>query len=420
MNAASNAAAGASRLRLGMVGFGTAARAFLPALAHQSGFELAAIADPVAAIRAEAAVELGVATYDRIEALLAHPGLDAVYVGSPTQLHREHVELACRAGKHVLVEKPMAASLADALSMNAAAADAGVVLLVGHSHSYDEPIHAMHALIEGGTLGRVRMVNTWCYTDWIYRPRRPDELDDREGGGVTIRQGAHQFDIIRLLCGGEARTVRAKTFDWDPQRRATGAHVVFIEFGNGAAATAIYNGYGRFSSSELHGGIGEWGFETVAPRGDRVRVAATPEDELLAKRARAKHAIPGRAPHQPHFGLTLVSCERGDIRQSPDGLLVYTDAGVSSLALPTDTSPRERVMAEFHGAITGRVPALHDGQWAMANLEICVAALQSSHEGRDIALTHQCAPRARQSARQSVYPTSESPIPPHGAPVRPA
>jgi phthalate 4,5-cis-dihydrodiol dehydrogenase len=377
-----------------MVGFGTAARAFLPALSQHPEFELVAIVDPVEPIRAEAAAEFGMATYARIEELLLHPGLDAVYVGSPTQLHREHVELACRAGKHVLVEKPMAVSIADAQSMAEAAKTSGVVLLVGHSHSYDEPIHAMHGVIAGGDLGRVRMVNTWCYSDWIYRPRRPDELNDSEGGGVTIRQGAHQFDIIRLLCGGEARTVRAKTFDFDPQRSATGAHIVFIEFANGAAATAVYNGYGRFASTELVSGIGEWGFDAPTHGPARSRTAMPPEDELRAKQARAKHAIPGRAPHQPHFGLTLVSCERGEIRQSPDGLLVYTDEGMSSLNLRTDTSPRERVIAEFYDAITGRRPALHDAQWGLANLEICLAALHSSRNGCEVSLTHQCAPRS--------------------------
>jgi phthalate 4,5-cis-dihydrodiol dehydrogenase len=115
---------------------------------------------------------------------------------------------------------------------------------------------------------------------------------------------------------------------------------------------------------------------------------------LRAKQARAKHAIPGRAPHQPHFGLTLVSCERGEVRQSPDGLFVYTDEGMSSLKLRTDTSPRERVIAEFYDAITGRRPALHGGRWGLANLEICLAALQSSRDGCEILLTHQCAPQS--------------------------
>jgi phthalate 4,5-cis-dihydrodiol dehydrogenase len=372
-----------------MVGFGVAARAFLPALAQHPEFELVAVVDPVEQIRTAAAAEFGIAAYAQIEEMLKHPGIGAVYVGSPTQLHREHVELACAAGKHVLVEKPMAVNLNDAQAMLKAAAQANVVLLVGHSHSYDEPIHMMHKLIAGGDLGQVRMVNTWCYSDWIYRPRRPDELDDSEGGGVTIRQGAHQFDIIRLLCGGEARTVRAKTFNFDAQRSATGAHIVFIEFANGAAATAVYNGYGRFSSTELVGGIGEWGLN--APPSAHTRIA--PENELRAKQVRAKHAIPGRTPYQPHFGLTLVSCERGEIRQSPEGLLVYTDEGMSSIKLRTDTSPRERVMTEFYDAIVGRHPALHDARWGLANLEICLSALHSSRNGREIFLEHQCVPK---------------------------
>lgn len=400
-----SAAAGAARrVHIGIVGFGTAGRAFVPAIAAHPGFELAAIADPADAVRRAAAEELGVTAYDGIDALLRHPALDAVYVASPTPLHRDHVLLACAARKHVLVEKPMAAHLADAQAMVAAADDAGIVLLVGHSHSYDLPIHAMRELIDDGELGRVRMVNTWCFTDWVYRPRRADELDSRQGGGVTLRQGSHQFDIIRLLCGGAARSVRAKAFDWDPQRRTTGAHTVFIEFDDGAAATAVYNGYGRFSSVELCGGVGEWGFITPSPTPldaagrqigrDRAQ-ARSPEDELLAKQARARHAIPGSAPYQPFFGLTIVSCERGEIRQSPQGLIVYSDAGRNELVLPTGSSPRARVMAEFHEAIVGDAPALHDGRWGLANLEICEAALDSSASGREVQLAHQVALRPR-------------------------
>ena len=53
------------------------------------------------------------------------------------------------------------------------------------------------------------MIHTWNFTDWIYRPRRPDELDISLGGGVTFRQGSHQFDIIRLLGGGMVKSVHA-------------------------------------------------------------------------------------------------------------------------------------------------------------------------------------------------------------------
>ncbi len=111
---------------------------------------------------------------------------------------------------------------------------------------------------------------------------------------------------------------------------------------------------------------------------------------MAAKRKRARNAIPASAPHQPHFGLTLVSCERGDIRQSPDGLLVYSERGRDEIALPTDKSPRDRVIAEFADAIAG-LPVTHTGRWGLANLEVCAAAIESSRTGKEVALVHQIA-----------------------------
>jgi phthalate 4,5-cis-dihydrodiol dehydrogenase len=380
------------RIPIGIVGLGAAGRAFIPALLAHSGFALAAIAEPVAEVRASVAAEHGVAGYDTLEAMLRDPGLAAVYIATPTELHPAHVEQACGAGKHVLVEKPMAIALDQARAMIESAEQAGVVLLVGHSHSFDLPIHRMRELIAGGTLGRVRMVNTWNYTDWIYRPRRAEELDVGKGGGVTYRQGSHQFDIIRLLCGGMTRSVRARTFDCDPDRRSIGAHVAFLDFEDGAAGTAVYNGYGNFSTMDLTFNVSEWGFpqppesRTLARR---PAPGAAPQDEVRAKQLRARSAIRPNAPYQPFFGMTLVSCERGDIRQSPGGLFVYTNEGQTQIELPTSHSPHALVLDEFHDAITGKAPALHDGRWGLANLEVCTAAIASSASGRDVLLHEQ-------------------------------
>jgi phthalate 4,5-cis-dihydrodiol dehydrogenase len=234
------------------------------------------------------------------------------------------------------------------------------------------------------------MIHTWNFTDWMARPRRAAELDVGQGGGVTYRQGAHQVDILRLIGGGLVKSVRATTFDWDDSRRSIGAHTIFLNFADGAAATAVYNGYGHFSGAELTAGVGEWG-DLVRPR-----AAAHPsapmsaEQELAAKRKRARSAIPTNAPHQPHFGLTLVSCERGDIRQSPDGLLVYSNKGREEIALPKDKSPRDLVIAEFADAIAGKA-VTHTGRWGLANLEVCTAAIESSRTGKEIELKHQVA-----------------------------
>ena len=380
------------RYRMGVAGVGAAGQAFLPAIRRHPGFELAAFAEPVAEIRDSVTAETGIAGYADLPAMLKNAAIDVVYIATPTDLHPEHAALAFGAKMHVLTEKPMAVRLDQARTMIAQARSAGVALLVGHAHGYDLPIQRMRDIIASGQLGRVRMIHTWNFTDWVYRPRRPDELLLDAGGGVTFRQGSHQFDIVRLLGGGEVRSVRATTFDWDPQRSTIGAHAVFMQFADGTAATAVYNGYGHFSAMELCGDISEWGLLQPA---DQRKPAPRPrggEDtalELATKRSRAKTAIPEQAPYQPTFGLTIVNCERGDIRQSPRGLYMYTANGREEIALPTDKSPRDLVLDELHGAISGdRIP-VHDGAWGLANLEICVAAIKSSQTGSEIVLQHQ-------------------------------
>ncbi len=377
-------------IRIAIVGMGAAGWAFLPAIRASGAFHLAAVVEPAAGVRETVAAEIGIAVYADLASVLRQQDIDAVYIATPTELHPEHVAQACAAKKHVLTEKPMAIRVDDARAMVEAAARAGVVLQVGHSHSYDLPIRRMREIIASGRLGRVRMIHTWNFTDWMARPRRPAELDVAQGGGVAYRQGAHQVDILRLIGGGLVKNVRATMFDWNESRRSIGAHAIYLNFADGTAATAVYNGYGHFSGTELTGGVGEWGMPEPAGKRPAPKSAAplTPELELAAKRKRARSAIPSSAPHQPHFGLTLVSCERGDIRQSPDGLLVYSDAGREEIALPGDKSPRDLVLEEFALAIAGK-PVTHTGRWGLANLEVCTAAIESSRNGREVELVHQ-------------------------------
>jgi phthalate 4,5-cis-dihydrodiol dehydrogenase len=381
-------------IRLGLVGLGAAGRAFLPAVLAHPRFKLAAVADPDEESRTEICRKTGVDGFESLPAMLAGCDVDAVYIGTPTELHAEHVAMTCAAGKHVLTEKPMSTSLDGAQAMVAAAERAGVLLLVGHSHSYDLPIRTMRDIIVRGDLGRLRMIHTWCFSDWIYRPRRRDELSPDLGGGVIYRQGAHQFDIIRLLGGGLLKSARAMAFDWDPARPSIGAHAAWLQFVDGAAATAVYNGYGHLASAELCFDIGEWGLPQRPqdrPPVPRAPALLDPAGEVAAKRTRAKNAIPAAAPFQPFFGLTIVNCERGDIRQSPYGLYLYTEKGREEITLPADCSPRTLVLDEFADAILCKAPAVHDGRWGLATLEVCAAVLSSSQSGREIELMHQVA-----------------------------
>lgn len=390
-------APGPGPVRLGVVGLGAAGAAVLPVAARHPDVRVTAGADPDPAARERFAATGGRA-YPDIAALLDAPDVDAVYVASPTPRHPEHVLAALAAGRHVVVEKPMAPSLAAAREMAAAAETAGRVLLVGHSQSYEAPVRAIRAIVASGVLGRLRAVNCWYYTDWMYRPRHPDELDAARGGGVPLRQGAHHADIVRFVGGGLLRTVRARVGCWDPDRRADGAYSAYLEFADGTPVTMFYSGYDHFPSTELTFGVGESG-QRFAPgyAVARDRLAGLdPAAEAELKRAGAggasRQADMLRAgTEQPFFGLVIASCEGGDIRVSPDGLLVYGDAARVEVPLAGLPVGREALFTELAAAVRGEIPPTHDGWWGVANLEVCAAMVRSSAEQRELPLRHQVA-----------------------------
>ena len=384
-------------IRFGIVGLGTAGSALVPPAVKNPNFVMAAAADLDEETLARFRADFPEAqTYSSAESIAASSDVDALFISTPTQFHTGHVLAALENGKHVVTEKPIATNLDDADQMIEAAEKAGVILMVGHSFGYETPIKAMRETIRAGDLGPLRMVHNWYFTDWMYRPRNPEELDTSLGGGVTFRQGSHQFDIIRLLGGGLVRSVRAMTGKFDPGRPAEGAHTVFLDFEEGAVATAVYNGYDRFRSAELGFNVGEGGqpfnLDTYAGARAALTDVGTTGEQLLKRNVR--YGASGARnretpPNHPFYGLTIASCERGDVRQSPDGLLVYTETDKREIGLTKGISGRDNILTELHDAIVGGIPPLHDGRWGKANLEVCLAALESSKTRSEIYLKHQ-------------------------------
>src|SRR5690606_15084952 len=135
--------------------------------------QLVGACDPRAAAREQFARDFGAATHEDIEALARDASAEAIYIASPPQYHAEHVRAAAELGKHVLLEKPMALSLAECDAMIEQCREAGVQLIVGHCHSFDTPYLRAREIIQSGKLGRVRMIHAVNYTDFLYRPRRP-------------------------------------------------------------------------------------------------------------------------------------------------------------------------------------------------------------------------------------------------------
>src|SRR6202030_2727464 len=88
-----------------------------------------------------------------IRGLCEDPTIDAVYIATPHQFHVEHASLAAAAGKHIILEKPMALTLADCDAITAAVEKSGVRLVIGHTHAFDPAIRAMRTMIASGELG---------------------------------------------------------------------------------------------------------------------------------------------------------------------------------------------------------------------------------------------------------------------------
>ncbi|MFN3658415.1 MAG: Gfo/Idh/MocA family protein [Pseudolabrys sp.] len=384
------------RLRLGVVGLGRAFTLMLPTLAGDPRVKLFAAADPREEARTRFEKDFGGRTYDDVAALCADPDVEVVYVATPHQHHAAHAALAARHAKHILVEKPIALTLADAAAVTQAARAAGVHLVVGHSHSFDAPILRARALIDSGAFGRVRMIAALNYTDFLHRARRPEELDTAQGGGALFNQAPHQVDIVRLLGGGRVRSVRAQAGRWDAARPTEGAYSALMTFEDGAFASLTYSGYGHFDSDEFQGWIGEMGQAKPAnPRRERHRFAdAAEEAAFKASRnyggANWTPPPPQELAHQ-HFGTVIVSCERADLRPLPNGVVIYDDSGARLDALPLPAVPRAEVIDELYDAVVnGRAP-LHGGPWATATLEVCLAMLHSAREGGEVSLSHQVA-----------------------------
>jgi phthalate 4,5-cis-dihydrodiol dehydrogenase len=157
----------------------------------------------------------------------------------------------------------MALSLNECTRMIAATRSAGVHLIVGHSHSFNTPVQRCREIIKSGVYGRVKMINALNFTNFSYRPRRPEELDTSADGGVIHSQATHQIDIVRLLGGGLVNSVRAMTGAWDKTRPTEGAYNALLGFEGGSFASCTYSGYGHFDSDELMDNIGEWAGEKI-------------------------------------------------------------------------------------------------------------------------------------------------------------
>jgi predicted dehydrogenase len=141
------------------------------------------------------------------EALLADPEIDAVYIPLPNHLHREWAIAAARAGKHILCEKPLALTAAEAQEIVDAAAAAGVVVMEAFMYRLHPSWVAVRELLAAGRIGRLQTVQSW-FSYFNDDPRNIRNIA-AAGGGALMDIGCYTSNLSRMLFGAEPERVEA-------------------------------------------------------------------------------------------------------------------------------------------------------------------------------------------------------------------
>jgi len=386
-------------LRVGLAGLGAAARQVAPGFETVEGVKFAAVADVQKDEVDRWAEKYDLASFTSVEEMCRSGEVDAIYIATPNDLHAEHTLVAAEHGVHVICEKPMAINMDEAHRMVEVVEQTGVKYIQGHSKIYRPSIRKIGEIIASGRLGRVIQINTWNYNDWLRRPWPEWSLQEEHGGGVVYRQGPHQMDIVLFLGGGMVRSIRATAGRYHRHIDVEGNYSAFLDFENGVTALISFNGYGNFDVAELTWNIGEGGAKRsdeklYGPR--EVRTGPVTWDEKYEMEEFSLQHVERRADRserfEDFFGITVVSCERGDIRQSPTGVYVYTDDGREEIGLENRAQPRGAAeVLELKTSLEENRPTFPGADFGRASLEACMAVLQSSRERREVMLSYQSA-----------------------------
>ncbi|MCO7216207.1 Gfo/Idh/MocA family oxidoreductase [Halomonas sp. OfavH-34-E] len=223
-------------LRIAVLGAGMIGREHIALVQDSADCQLVAVAVESAA-PGELGKTFGVPCYTGYEALLEQESLDAVIVALPNALHL-NAGLACiERGLPVLMEKPVADSLASGLALAEASESSGVAMLIGHHRRHSPDMIESRRAIDAGELGRLVAVNGvwWCKKhDGYFEPAWRRKL----GAGPVLNNLVHDIDCLRYLCG-EIDSVQAMTANQARGFEVEDSFAVSLSFANGAIGTLV-------------------------------------------------------------------------------------------------------------------------------------------------------------------------------------
>ena len=315
-------------LGIGLIGCGVIANTYLKALRAegQEDWCLAGVWD-VDAEKARAAAGAGAAAYAALDDLLAAPAVDAVAVLLPNHLHADAAIRALDAGKPVLVEKPMATTLADCDRMIAASARGGLPLMVGLTSRFRASYRAARARLHAGEFGALSFISEYCNyrisPEWYIRPwlKRADTC----GGGMFLQMGIHNLDRAVWLAGAAPLWAHAAIRDLS----------------------------------------GTWADETgVATLGLEGGALVHFETDGLAAQSRNE---------------TVLHCAEATVSITSTRVVVHRPGGAETQEFPADGFATE--VREFAAVVRGEMPLPADGLAGRQALALCLACYESHRAG---------------------------------------
>ena len=312
-------------IRFGLAGFGAFGRFHARSIAKAPGAILAAVAAPSDVNAAAAAAEFPAAKIERDwRALIIDPTLDAIAIATPNHLHAEIAVAALDAGKHVLVEKPMATSAADCDRVVAAAKRSKATLTVGLECRVSPQWGRIKALIEEGAIGRPQHVHVSLFRH-PYRPGSGGWRHDRARvGSWILEEPVHFFDLALWYLGDAGRPVSVSAISaGDAGMEPVISVLMRFPDGSTAAVNQILSGFGHLQTVEVTGTGGSiratWSADTArstTPVADLKLKRSTSEvieviaidrsGEVFELEAQAAAAVAGFRSGRP-----LVSAEEG-------------------------------------------------------------------------------------------------------------
>ncbi len=340
-------------INFGVIGAGgIAQRRMIPeGLLPSEKCQLVAVMDSDLQLAQTVAAKFGVQRFFANTAdLLNQPDIQAVYIASPNKFHKEQVIAAAQAGKHVLVEKPLALTVADGEAMLAACQANGIRLMAGYMMRFHAHHQKLKAMIDAGELGQVVFGRTQltCWYPPIPGAWRQDTASG--GGGAWMDMGSHCIDLLEMWLGPVARVAafsQALTHSYDVDDSTT----VLCEFQNGAQGVVEVNFNVPDDAAQ----------NSLEIRGTRGVVTA---DHTIGQ---------GAGGNMTAYLFEQAGYAAEQVRAKTSGVL------------PISVEPVNPYWAEiehFVDCIEKGIEPLNNGEHALHNLKLVLAAYEAARTGR--------------------------------------